>query len=250
MTIRHSTLRPGLLVGLGTSLTGNVKYDRLDLENDLTDNVERTKWETTREIADVAEFEAAKKAQSKASSIIRGVCVKSKHGLLCPEANREQLDKAISEAEAVIDEFNRTATLTRAEVNVIVGHIASDDEQAMKRINREIVQLIERMREGVANMDVKVIRDAANKARDVGNMVTPEAQVRIQFAVDAARSVARGIVKAGEGAALEVDKLAIRKIMEQRTAFLDLSGPVETAAPDVQTARSIELAPEENNNAV
>jgi len=121
--------------------------------------------------------------------------------------------------------------------------------EAVKAINSEVRELIDTMQTGVSNMDVTTIRNAANKAREIGNMLTPEAQVRIQFAIDAARQVAKTIVKAGEAASLEVDKIAIRKIAEQRTAFLDFSEQAEVATPQVQ-ARAVDLAPEENNDAV
>lgn len=242
MTLATSTLRPGLLVSLKTSCHGNVKYDRIDLE----DGREVSKWETTRTIADADEYERAKKAQSKASSIIRSVCSQSAFGLICPEAQADALEGAIAHARRVIEEFNWTAQLTRVHVYVIAGKVASDDVEAVKAINSEVRDLIDRLEQGVSNCDVEVIRSAANKAREIGNILTPDAQVRIQFAIDAARKVAKDIVKAGEGAALEVDKLAIRKIAEQRTAFLDFSEAPEISAPVTQ-ARAIEL---ENDNAV
>jgi hypothetical protein len=245
MTLVTNTLRPGLLVSLKTSCRGNVKYDRVDLDN----SEAHAKWETTRHIADVEEYERAAKALSQAKSVVRSVCTLSAFGLLCPEANAEQLEDAMQRARAIRDAFNASASLTRIDVHVIAGKVASDDVEAVKAINSEVRDLIDDMREGVANMDVKNIRDAANKARQLGAMLTPEAQVRVQFAIDAARQVARNITKAGETAALEVDALAIRKIAEQRTAFLDLSDQAEISRPQSQ-ARAIDLAPEENNNAV
>jgi hypothetical protein len=239
MTLATSTLRPGLLVSLKTSHRGNVQYHRIDLEEDRRDGGELTKWETTRTIADAAEYERAKKAQSKASSIIRSVCTQSAFGLLCPETWAWKLEDAIAEARAVVDQFNSTAQLSRVSVYVIAGKVASDDVEAVKAINSEVRDLIDTLREGVANADVAVIRAAANKAKQIGNVLTPDAQVRIQFAIDAARKAARDIVKAGEGAVIEIDKQAIKKIAEQRTAFLDID-QTEVAAPQV-TARTVEV---------
>src|SRR5262245_39075436 len=235
MTIVTSTITPGLLVSLKTSCRGNVKYDRIDLE----DGRDISKWETTRTISDPDEFERAKKAQSKASSIIRSVCSASAFGLLCPEAQAWKLEDAIAEAHRVVDAFNSTAELTRVNVYVIAGKVASDDVEAVKAINSEVRDLIDRLQEGVANADVAVIRQTANKAREIGNVLTPEAQVRIQFAIDAARKVAKDIVKAGEGAAIEIDQLAIRRIAEQRTAFLDID-QTAVAAPQI-AGRTVEI---------
>jgi hypothetical protein len=47
MTIKTSTLRPGYLVSLKTSVRGNVKYSKVNLESQTTeDGVAVAKWET------------------------------------------------------------------------------------------------------------------------------------------------------------------------------------------------------------
>ena len=245
MTFATSTLRPGLLVSLKTSRHGNCRYEKIDLEPEhKTDSgAAKARWETTRTVVDPEEYERASKAQAKASSIIRGVCTYSAFGLLCPEANADILGNAIREARAIVDEFNSTAALTRVHLYVIAGKIAQDDVEAIKAINSEVRDMIETMAEGVKNADVKVIREAASKAKQIGAMLNPEAEARVRIAVDTARSAARQYVKAGEQAALEVDKMAIRKITEQRTAFLDMSEGGEVQAPAAR-ARAIDLAPE------
>lgn len=242
--LQASTLRPGLLVSLKTSCHGNVKYETVDLEHGVEDGTERSKWETTRTVADLAEFEAAKKARGKASSLIRGVCSASAFGLLCPEDDADLLEEAIADARKVVAEFNATAALTRVEVYVIAGRIAQDDVEAVRAINSEIRGLIDDMTAGVRKMDAQAIRDAATKARQLGSMLTADAEAKVKTAIDTARSVARQIVKAGEAASVEVDELAIRKITEQRTAFLDLSDAVEVERPQAQ-GRAIDLSPAE-----
>jgi hypothetical protein len=126
----------------------------------------------------------------------------------------------------------------------MVGRIAQDDVEAIRRINAEVRRLMDDMATGMSNLDVKVIRDAANKARELGGMLTPDAQVRVQFAIDAARNAAKKIVAAGEAASIEVDTIAIRKITEQRTAFLDLRDEVQVSRPQAE-ARAIDLTPTE-----
>jgi hypothetical protein len=98
------------------------------------------------------------------------------------------------------------------------------------------------MAEGVRNLDVRTVRDAADRARDIGRMLAPDAQARIQAAIDAARSAARQIVKAGEQAAQEIDQRTIRRITEARAAFLDLEPAAEVAAP-VAEARVLDFEP-------
>lgn len=243
MTSNVQTLRPGLLVSLKTSVTGNVKYMphertvRID-----EDGKEITEIETTRVIADPQEFKRAGEARSKARSIIGGVCVGSNFGLLCPERDKEQLDKALADARAVVDAFNATATMTHVRVYAMIGRVASDDVEAVRSINSEVSDLLSKMETGLRNLDVKSIRQAANDAKAIGQMLAPDAAVRVQMAVEAARNAARQMVKAGETAAVEVDLRAVRTITDMRTAFLDLDEAADVAAPK-QEARALDLTP-------
>lgn len=245
MSLSTSTLRPGLLVSLKTSIKGGVTYQKqvIEPEHIVDGQVQKAKWETTRTINNAAEHEAASKARSKARSLISGVCAASAFGYLCPEADADRLEAAIAEARKVADEFNATAELTRVSVYVITGRVAPDDVEAVKAINSEVKDLLADMADGIAKLDVKVIRDAASRAKSIGEMLSGDAQARVQIAVEAAREAAKKIVKAGEAAAVEIDQRAIRKITEARTAFLDLDEQSDVAAPAAD-ARAIDFAPE------
>lgn len=241
-----TTLRPGLLVSLRTSVVGNVKYTRRVITPEhVTDaGTQEAVWETERVVDDHIEHEAAKKARNTARGIIAKVCATSAFGLLCPEAESDMLDRAIAEASTIADAFNDSARLSRVYVYVITGRIAADDVEAVKAINSEVRELLEEMERGTKNLEVKTIRDAAARAKDLGSMLSPDAAVRIQLAIDAARGAARKIVAAGEQAAQEIDQSAIRKIREARTAFLDLDDAKPVAAP-AAAARAVDLAPTE-----
>lgn len=219
-----TTLRPGLLVSLHTSLTGNVDYTSEVIESDhlTADGARLAKWETTRTVADPAEHEAGIKARSKARACITGVCAKSSFGLLCPSAAEDNLKRAIRDARDIVAKFNSNATLTQMQFNVMVGRVAADDVEAVRSINAEVRGLLAAMEAGVSKLDVEAIRDAANKARGLGQMLAPEAAVRIKIAIEAARSTAKKIAKAGETAAGEVDRVTLNTLAEARTAFLDL----------------------------
>lgn len=234
--MKHSTIRPGLLVSLKTSVMGNVRYQRRDLITEAG----HAKWETDRMIADPVEHEAACKVRNTARSLISKVCIGSAFGLLCPEADSDKLEAAIKEARKMTEAFNETAALSRVSVYAITGKVASDDVEAVKSITSEVRDLLETMEEGLKNLDVKKIRQAASDAKEVGNMLTPEAAARVQIAIDAARTSARQIVKAGEQAAAEVDLATIRRITECRTSFLDLDEVTEVARP-VEVARAVDL---------
>lgn len=244
MTTKANTLRPGLLVSLKTSVAGNVSYDKkpIEVEHIVDTGAQKTRWETERTIIDPVEHEAAKVARSKAAGLIRRVCAVSAFGLLCPEVASPDLDAAVAEARRVVDEFNAGAKLSRISVYVITGRIVPDDVEAVKAINSEVRDLLSDMADGIKNLDVKVIREAATKAKNLGSMLSPDAGARIQIAIEAARTAARRIVQAGEQGAAMIDTFSLRKITESRTAFLDLD-PVNDVAVPATEGRALDLSP-------
>src|SRR5262249_36497596 len=151
---------------------GNVSYAKRVLEaaRKTADGAERAKWETERTIVDPAEFKAAQEARSKAGNMIRRVCAHSAFGLLCPEADAGKLEAAIADANKVAKEFNSKASVTRLSVYVITGRIAPDDVEAVKAINSEIRDLMTDMESGLANLNVKEVRAAASRAKQIGQM--------------------------------------------------------------------------------
>lgn len=239
-----STLRPGLLVSLKTSVCGNVSYQKKVLQGDhLTKEGKRlARWETKREIEDPLEHEAAVRVRSEVRSKIRRVCAVSAFGLLCPETNEKELADAMKEARKIAAAFNETAKYTRVEVYVFCGRIAQDDVEAVRAINSEVRDLLQQMQDGISKLDVAAVREAADRARSLGKMLTPQAEQRIKGAIEAARSVARRMVKAGEQAAQEIDRGTIRALAEARTAFLDLDATGQVSKPK-ETGRAIDLSP-------
>jgi len=233
------TLRPGLLVRLATSIKGNTSYKTFDLGTERQGDGEVSKWDTERTVKDRAEQDRAVKARSAARGIISRVCIDAGElGLLCLRENRVALLAAEAAARAVVREFNDSARVTRLRFNLVTGEVAENDASAVRAINQELSDLMESMAEGMKNLDSDVIRDAANRARNIGQMLTPDVQERVQVAIDIARKTARQIVKAGETGALEVDKAAIARIAQARTMFLDLDEQapvqdVEHVAPAV-----------------
>lgn len=245
MALKTTTLRPGLLVGLKTSIYGGVRYavQTIESEHVTEEGAEKASWQTERTVTDPKEYEAATTARSKARQAVARVCSNSSFGLLCPEINEEALEGAIAEAQQIVAEFNATAKYSRITVNVLTGRIAPDDVKAVQAINSEVRDLLETMERGLANLDVKAVRDAASRTIKIGTMLTPATEARVRIAVDAARLAARNIKKAGETAAQEIDKVAIRRITETRLAFLDMDGQGEIQAPTT-LAPAIDLAPE------
>lgn len=246
MALQNQTLRPGYLVSLKTSCRGNVSYQKTELEGAHVvegTGEQKARWETTRLIADPEEHERAAKTRSEAARKIRSVCTHSAFGLLCPETDSEKLETAIKAAREIAEAFNDTAKLSRVTVYVMTGRIAADDVEAVKAINGEIRDLMDSMQDGIKRLDVKAIRDAASRAKEIGAMLPADAQARVQIAVETARSVATNLVKAGEAAAKEIDQSAIRKITDMRTAFLDLDADGKAIEAPKAEARGVDLDP-------
>lgn len=222
-----STLRPGYLVSLKTSVKGNVSYLKEEIEPDhkTRSGARKASWKTERTIADAEEHTKASQLRMKARLAIVSVCARSEFGLLCPEGKIAELVEAIKDTRRMVDAFNRRSKLTTVGFYVISGKIARDDVEAARAINSEMRELLKNMADGVKNMDVKKVRESANKTRSIMEMLQPEAAGKAGVALKAARTAARKIVKAGEDAAQEIDREAIKAITSARTAFLDLSEP-------------------------
>lgn len=247
------TLRPGLLVSLSARITGGVNYQRKDLDAKEVETAipgvtaAVTKWETTKVIEDPQEFERAQEARNKARRTIASVCAASDFGLLCPSSKEFDLARAIEEAKRIATEHNATARRSFVSIYVISGRIAADDAEAARAIASEVRGLIDEMRQGIDAADPKAIRDAANKAKSLGAMLTDDANAKVTTAIEEARKAAREIVKrvekGGEMAATVIAEMDRRALDAARGAFLDLDEgrAVETAKPE---AAALDFEPE------
>lgn len=247
--MKTATLRPGLLVALGTRIKGAVNYERREIEPEHDDGEggREARWETYRHILDAQEFEDAVKVRSKARSLITGACVGSSFGLLCTTENEGALMAAIEEARALTDAFNARASSARVEVYALIGRIAADEVEAARAIGAEVRELLDAMQAGIRAADPEAIREAANKARELGQMLTADVAGKVSEAIQQARGAAREIVrrveKSGETAAKVVADLSMRKIEEARFAFLDMDeGKAEPIAPGARGGLDLEPA--------
>lgn len=230
-----SIIRPGLLVSLKTNVVGGVSYQKVTLEADhsVGEKQRRARWETTRQITDAEEHEAAITTRGKCRSLVAAACCPSSFGLLCPQSNEDKLTAAIAEAHELANAFNVNAVHTRVEVYVITGRVADNDQQAAAAIGAEVRDLIDAMQKGVTAADPKAIRAAANEARAMAGMLSADVQDKVSKAIAEVRTVARDIVrrveKTGETAASIVNGLQLEKLNDARIAVLDLTGDFESA---------------------
>lgn len=245
-----TTIRPGLLVGLKTQIKGNVSHKRgSEIEHKTDSGASKSKWETERTILDPVEQEEAVKVRGKARGLIEAVCTKSEFGLLCPTIAAPDLDNALVEAARLCAEFNQRAKKTKIRFAAITGKIAQDDLQAARAIRKEISELIGDMKDGLEQLDIETVRSAASRAKQLGQMLTPEAEAKVRVAIDQARSLARKIVAAGEQGAGEIDKATIARLTEARTSFLDFDAVGEVASPFIEgRAVDLNVAPDSPGN--
>lgn len=215
-------IRPGILVALKSTVTGGVRYQRVDLEQgDAT-----ARWETTRTIDDPQEHTRATKARSAALAEIRKYCAGTSFGLLCPIDREADLDAAIDRARAMVAACNSAAVYTHVSIYVLKGRIADTDEEAARAIGQEVAGLIAAMNEGIDKLDPVAIREAATKAREMSAMLSDAQMAKVSDAVNQARAAARTIVKRvekeGELAAIVLADIKRGDIERARMAFLDL----------------------------
>ncbi len=244
--MRTSLLKPGLLVSLKTAVRGGVFYDRATIEGEhLSETGARvSRWETTKQIPDPEEFERASGVRGKTRSMITAVCCKSAFGLLCPLARETELTDAIAEARKLASAYNGGTERLAVEVFVLVGRIAQDDAEAARAIAAEMRDLMDEMERGIKAADPDAIRDAANRARALGGMLSAETSAKVSEAIEDARKAAREIVKrvekAGEQAATVVAEMSVARIASARFAFLDVSeAPI--VASEAPAARGIDI---------
>lgn len=246
--MKFSTLKPGLLVSLKTSVVGAVNYQRRDLEAEHTNSRGEAvaRWETLRIIPDQADFELAKKARSKARSLISSVCCVSSFGLLCPNAAEADLTAAIEEARKITEAHNLASARSRVEVFVLVGRVADDDIEAARAIGAEVRELLDAMQDSIRSADTEAIRQAASRARALGGMLSENVAGKVSDAIAEARKAAREIVKRvekeGEQAAVVIAELSMKNIEAARFAFLDLESQAAAAAPSA-APRAVEVRP-------
>ena len=245
--MKTSILKPGLLVSLKTSIKGGVKSNRVDTEpeHETDEGTRRAIWETKKEITDPADHDAAVIAQSAARAIVLKVCSRSDFGLLAPFVRSDELAAAIVAARAIADQHNANATTTNVQVFCIAARIASDDAEAARAISAEVRNMLDDMRDGIRVADVEKIRAAANAAKSMGQMLSPDVAGTVSAAIVEARAAARSIVarvsKAGERAADVIAQCSTSRIETARFAFLDMDENATAPTTEAPAARGIDL---------
>ena len=248
--VNIAKIKPGLLVSVKTRQHGGVSYTKRDIEAPrVTESgAQVSRWETDKFVYDPDETERAQQVANRARYLVTRHCVKTEmQQLLCPNDRRQELRDAVAEARALVAEFNQTASFTEIQIDVWVGEIVDNGVDAAQQIFASQQAFLNEMIDGLKEMDPKKVRAAINKSRDLGQMMSGQANEMLIEATRVAETARQRIVAAGEKAIVAIDLEAISKIGSVRNSFLDFdyaSGAVETQAqipvpirrPDVEAA--------------
>jgi hypothetical protein len=247
--VNIARIKPGLLVSVKTRQHGGVSYTKRDIEAPrMTESgAQVSRWETDKFVYDPDETERAQQVANRARYLVTRNCVKTEmQQLLCPNERREELRLAVAEARALVAEFNETASFTEIQIDVWVGEIVDNGVDAAQQIFASQQAFLTEMIDGLKEMDPKKVRAAINKSRDLGQMMSGQANQMLIEATRVAEAARQRIIAAGENAIVALDLEAIGKIGSVRNSFLDFDYaasavedqvvPTPIRRPDVEAA--------------
>ena len=182
-------IKPGLLVGLTSEVSGGVRYQKKYLGTDRPDP-RISRWETTKTTDDPEELQRASAARSAARSAITSVCIETPVGLLCPQDRVAELDAAVTEAERIVAQHNASALHTWVSVNVLPAEIVASSERSNRAIAAQMAGLVDQMRMALETANPKAMREVATKAKSLSAMLAPAQEEAALAAVESVRRAA------------------------------------------------------------
>lgn len=238
--VNIAKIKPGLLVSVKTRQHGGVSYTKRDIEAPrVTESgAQVSRWETDKFVYDPDETERAQQVANRARYLVTRHCVKTEmQQLLCPNDRRGELRAAIAEARELVAEFNAGASFTEIQIDVWVGEIVDNGVDAAQQIFASQQAFMNEMIEGLKEMDPKKVRAAINKSRDLGQMMSGQANQMVIEATRVAEAARQRIISAGEKAIVALDFEAIAKIGSVRNSFLDFDYAADEpgVAPSIPT---------------
>lgn len=237
--IETRTVRPGYLVCLKTSVSGNVSYRKRDLEFSATFK----KWETEKYVLDPVEHEAATQLRNRCVTLIRACCSNTSFGYMVPVDGMSRLSQAVTEVDNLTREFNRNAKFSRVRCYVITGKLAENDEAVTRAMKAEVADILRQIETGITELSADKIREACKKAKALEDMLSDDAKKKLADAVKESRRLARKLGEVGNVAAIKLDAAA-REINAAKTCFVDLD-ETEIQIPTVAAeTRNLDLSPD------
>jgi hypothetical protein len=248
--IVNVALRPGFAVQIKCPVEGGVTYRVQPILADAPSEGGESvaKWETTRITADAAEHAAAVALRAKVRNGLTAHCYRvGVFGLMADAPGHAALAEATIAAHAEVDAFNASARTCRISLGVLSTVVRSDDAETVRAIRSEIGSMLREVDAGIKAADPERIRKACNEARVAGQALSADASQAVADAVEAARKVARDMVKrvkeSGEGAADTLRTIKLDALRDARIAFLDLD-PAREESEVMQAPRLLDMTTE------
>ncbi len=118
------TIEPCILVRDRISVDKGVSYVRRELTNERNDDgSEDATWQTDRHYENREEASLATRVYNNSRNRIRTVCLNTDIGFVCPMNKVKELERAVTEAQQMVDEFNETAECCRIRFLVVCTDI-------------------------------------------------------------------------------------------------------------------------------
>lgn len=208
-------LKPGMTLLAGSSSVGGARYEKEELEHTVTGDIDVKRWTTVRTIPNVDDHAAAVKARADALNRISKACVRTPFGRISALPAGE-LEAAIDEAMAIVDEHNQSTTCPIHFPRPLVLPVTSDEAATVSAIRAELARMMDMLEQATLARDPKRIAKVTARAREMSSVLADdsEASGEVAEAIAAARKLARRIrreVKKGAAAAeveLDADALA------------------------------------------
>jgi hypothetical protein len=222
------TFKAGLAVDLTVRITGGVEYKRTMKTSRNVGTAKVEEWETEKITANAEEQATAVALRGDIRHQITRLCARTPLGdlLLIPPDREPDVRAALDAARLRVEAHNAAASHHHLVMGCVLLRFVPEDEWTARSIRGEIFSVLTRMETGIGSADAEAIREGADAARRVLPMLTPEASVALDAAIEearrAAREIVRRIVKGGEAAEeviAEIQELGTARITDAMIFF-------------------------------
>jgi hypothetical protein len=196
-TSKPFTIEPCILVSDKLTVVRGVSYHRRDLDTTVHDDgSEDALWETQRHYKNREETKEADRVYAKARQRLRSVCLATAIGFVCPLPKRGELEAAMAEAKALVDDFNKSATWCHINYLVLCTDIAPDNVSGVALLRSTLQETTDAIRQSLREFDAKNARDtlyATKRLVDVLN--DPAAREELRQAREEAGQLCKEITR-------------------------------------------------------
>ena len=201
-------------------LRGGVSYRKEDTSTEMEEDRENSEWTSKKTVYSVKEREEGMSLWGRINRNVRGTCLETPIGLMCPKDKRGKLEETIEKLQQEVSDFNLRSLYVRIDYKVLFFSIVGNEEDVALAIRDEITELVSNLLKAVDTGDPKEIREAVAKAKGASDILAGTEAVALEKAVKTAREVARKVTK---------------QVVKQGQRLEEVLGSIDTSAID--TAR-------------